>query len=242
MELKLDVTRKTVLKAALVMLLMMVVAFGSFTAGVNLSYLVGYREGHKAGFGLAIQEVNKLKDKTGLEFNWTDLGDGQYAITAFYKGALIASGIATVHLSVEHWRNGVLLSSEFGSGVLTNIGKDWIEKQISGTVNASQQALYCADSNDATDPPLASWTILPSEITTNGLDRQTGTYTSTGVGTWNVTVTKSVTGTQSTQLWGLHWVATDNSDNNLLAADSGPAQKNCVSGDTLKETWQVSVS
>jgi len=133
-----------------------------------------------------------------------------------------------------------LLSDETGAGVLTNIGKDWIETSLSST-NTSK-AIHMSESNDATDPPLASWTILPSEITSNGLDRQAGTYTSTGTGTWNVTKTKTVTGIQSTQLWGLNWEPTDNSDSNLLAADSGPSQKNCVAGDTLVETWMCQVS
>lgn len=143
-------------------------------------------------------------------------------------------------LTVKHYRNGVLLSESRGAGTLTTIGKNWIEQQLAAS-DGSQEALYCSDSNDASAPS-AAWTILPSEIAANGLDRQTGAYTSTGDGTWNVTVTKSVTGTQSTQLWGLNWVVTDSSDNNLLAADSTPDQKNCVSGDTLAETWQGSVT
>jgi hypothetical protein len=132
------------------------------------------------------------------------------------------------------------LSDEYGAGVLTTIGKNWIEQQL-GASDGTQEALYCADSNDA-GAPSAAWTELPDEIAANGLDRQTGAYASTGDGTWTVTVTKSVTGIQSTQLWGLHWIVTDESDNNLLCADSGPTQKNCVDGDTVQETWTLSVT
>lgn len=212
--------------------------FLTLVIGTNMGHYVGYKKGLKEGYLRALSDVS---NKTGITFEWTDLGNGRYEILAYYEGELYAKGETEVHLWVEHWRDGKLLNKEYGAGVLTNIGKDYIEQQISNT-NASEKALYCADSNDATDPPLASWTKLPSEITSNGLDRQTGAYTSTGVGTWNVSVTKTVTGTQSTQLWGLHWVVTDDSDNNLLCADSGPSQKNCVNGDTLKETWQCSVS
>jgi len=223
--------RKT--KIGLLSLGLAVLVFFTFAFGAG----VGYRTGLEKGYFKAITDI---QDFTGIEFKWT-YRDGTYVIEAYFQGSLIARSNATLHLWIEHWRNGELLSQEYGAGVLTNIGKDWIEQQLAAS-DGTQEALYCADSNNDTDPPLATWTILPQEITTNGLDRQTGTYTSTGVGTWNVTVTKSVTGTQSTQLWGLHWIVTDASDNNLLAADSGPAQKNCVAGDTLKETWQITVS
>lgn len=229
-ETELKGKKKTALLSVLVAAWLIV----TLVAGTNMGYNVGFKAGY-------LHALTDIADKTGITFEWKDLGDGRYEITAFYNGTLFAKGYSEIHLSLEHWRDGKLLSSEFGAGVLTTIGKNWIEQQLAAS-DGSQEALYCADSNDATDPPLAAWTILPSEIAANGLDRQTGVYASTGDGAWNVTVTKSVTGTQSTQLWGLHWVVTDSSDDNLLAADSGPAQKNCVSGDTLKETWQMTVS
>ena len=204
---------------------------------VPTAYRKGFREGKSDGY---LQALKDVADKTGIAFEWKDLGNGQYEIVAFYNGTLSAKGIAEVHLNVQHYRDGVLLSDDWGAGTLTTIGKNWIEQQLAES-DGTQEALYCADSNDAGAPD-AGWTELPSEIASNGLDRQTGAYTSTGDGTWNVSVTKSVTGTQSTQLWGLHWIVTDSSDNNLLCADSGPAQKNCVSGDTLKETWQMTVT
>lgn len=205
----------------------------------NMGYQVGQKEGFKAGYLRALSDVT---DKTGITFEWRDLGDGRYEILAYYEGGLYAKGVAEVHLWIEHRRNGKLLSLEYGAGQLTTIGQDWLEQQISGTINASEQALYLADSNDASAPS-AAWTELPTEITSNGLERQTGAYTSTGVGTWNVTKQKAVTGTQSTQLWGIHWKTyADAPDNNLLAADSGPSQKNCVDGDTLTETWQITVT
>ena len=208
----------------------------TFVVGTNMGYLVGEAEGFKVGY---LQALTDVADKTGLTFEWRELEDGSYEILAYYEGSLCARGVAEVHLWIEHRRNGKLLGLDYGAGTLTTIGKNWIEGQISATT--TDNALYCADSNDASAPS-AAWTILPTEIAANGLDRQTGSYASTGDGTWNVTVTKSVTGTQSTQLWGLHWVVTDSSDNNLLAADNGPAQKNCINGDTLKETWQITVT
>ncbi len=238
MKFEFDVTRKTILKGVLIVVLAFVVAFAGFAVGVNITYPIAEKEGFKTGY---LQALNDITDKTGITFEWRDLGDGRYEILAYYGGGLYAKGEAEVHLWIEHRRNGKLLSSEYGAGVLTTFGKNWIEQQLSGTINSTQHALYCADSDDST-PPLDSWTVLPGEITTNGLDRQDGAYASTGDGTWNVTVTKSVTGTQSTQLWGLNVDPTDGIDGYLLCADSGPAQKNCEAGDTLKEVWQIEVA
>ena len=226
--------------------MLIVMLFAAYFVGalttVPTAYQKGLEEGHKLGFADAIQAINdKYGSLMGVTFDWEDLGNGVYQITAYRDGQFLAQANAVIHLNVLHVRNGVLLSNETGAGVLTNIGKDWIELQISG-VSTTDRAIYCADSNDATDPALATWTQLPSEIINNGLDRQIGTYASTGVGTWTVTCAKSVTGTQSTQLWGLHWITTDNSNNNLLCSDTGPLQKNCVAGDTLTETWSCTVA
>ena len=210
--------------------------FGA-TLTVPNAYDMGYKKGLQEGYFNALADV---EDRMDLTFEWEELSEGKYKITAFYLGEVVFRGEPEIHLWIEHYRNGKLLSREYGAGVLTNIGADWIEQQISGSISTNA-TLYCADSNDA-GSPLATWTELPSEITANGLDRQTGAYSSTGIGTWNVTVTKNVTGTQSTQLWGLHWNPTDGTDNNLMCADSGPSQKNCVNGDTLQETWQCTVS
>jgi len=223
--------KKTAVLTVLVATLLVV----TLVVGTNMGYQVGKKEGY-------LQALSDVTDKTGITFEWRDLGNGKYEILAYWDGSLYAKGETEIHIWIEHRRNGKLLSLEYGAGTLTTIGKNWIEQQISGTINASEQALYLADSNDASAPS-AAWTQLPTEITSNGLERQTGAYTSTGDGTWNVTKTKSVTGTQSTQLWGLHWRSyAEGADNNLLAADSGPTQKNCENGDTLKETWQCTVS
>lgn len=238
MEMKIEITKRSLAKTVVVIVMMFVVGFASFMAAVNMTYPHAHKKGYEKGYLAALSDVS---EKTGITFEWKDRGDGKYEITAYQEGTLYAMGVAEVHIWIEHWRNGILLSKEFGAGTLTTYGKNHIEQQLSGTLNATQRALYCSDSNDASAPS-AAWTILPSEITSNGLDRQTGTYASTGDGTWNVTVTKSVTGTQSTQLWGLNVDPGDNVDGYLLAADSTPAQKNCISGDTMKETWQITVS
>jgi len=193
-------------------------------------------KGRKEGY---LQALTDVADKTGITFEWEDLGNGNYSIYAYYEGTLVAKGSSEIHVFVEHWRNGELLSYDHHAGVLTTIGQDFIEQQISGSASTTV-AIYISCSNDATSPQ-SSWTQLIAEINANGLARATGTYASTGIGTWNVTYTFSVTGTQSVQLYGLQWSATPVSDNNLLCADTS-SQKNCGSGDTLKVTWQCTVS
>ncbi len=225
----------------------------SYNFGYNNAYPIvyragfedGYSAGYPAGYKVALTDVRAFLQSHQVGFDWTDLGNGSYQLMISSGGSLAFSGIAEVHLNVQHYRDGVLLSDEYGAGVLTNIGKEWIEAQLTGNANATEKALFCADSNDATDPPLATWTQLPSEITANGLERALGTWTTnaTTYGNWTVSVTKTWTGTQSTQLWGLCWKGyADSADNVLLCADSGPSQKNGVAGDTEVETWLVTVT
>ena len=215
--------------------------FGAFFLGATTTVPTAYNKGYEAGYVRALTDIKDILAERDIVFSWQDLGDGKYKLSVYLSGQLQARGNVEIHLNIKHYRAGELLSDEYGAGVLTNIGKDWIEQQLAAS-DGTQEALYLADSNNATDPALATWTILPGEITINGLDRQTGTYTSTGVGIWTVTKTKTATGTQSTQLWGIHWIVTDASDSNLLAADTGPAQKNMVATDTLAETWTITVT
>jgi len=192
-------------------------------------------KGRKEGY---LQALTDVADKTGITFEWEDLGNGNYQIYAYYEGTLVAKGSSEIHVYVEHWRNGELLSYDHHAGTLMDIGKDFIEGQISNT-NTSD-AIYISCSNDASSPA-SGWTLIPGEINANGLTRASGAYASTGTGTWNVSKTFSVTGTQSVQLYGLQWSSTSQSSGNLLCADTS-SQKNCNSGDTLKVTFQCTVT
>lgn len=132
------------------------------------------------------------------------------------------------------------------SNTLTNIGKDWIEQQISGTPSATQIAKYIALSTDAT-APAATWTVLVAsdptkEINSGGLTRAAGTYASTGVGAWTVSYQFTAGATHtSVQLTGLHWDGTSRSDNNLFAANTFTAVT-LYNGDKLTVTWTMSVA
>ena len=224
-------------KSALVALAIIVGLLCQIVFFTNMGYQVGEQEGFEIGY---LQALSDVTEKTGITFEWEDLGDGRYAIQAFFEGKLIAKGIAEVHCEVIQMRNGEVVSYSYHTGTLTTIGKNWIEDQLGDSLS-TDPAKWIACSN-TTDSASAAWTELPDEITTDGLARAAGTYASTGDGTWNQTKTFSVSGANSTVCYGLHWAASG--DNNLLCAENQGAgnRKNVNSGDTLKVTWQVEVT
>jgi len=277
---KIEIKRKQLPKIILTLILITAFAFAGFVAGVSMSYPVGFKEGHKSGFAEAVTAINQLEDKTGLTFEWSDKGNGQYELRAFYKGACIATVYPEVHCAVSQYRpyenldfyqkaeadltplsdakwmywydineNGeadfpteykFLIQYSYHDGTLTTIGKNWIEDQL-GDSPATDPAKWISVSN-TTQTPNATWTTNYEEITTDGLARAAGTYADDGDGDWNQTKTFSVSGTNSTVCYGLHWAASG--DNNLLCAENQGAgnRKNVNSGDTLAVTWQASVS
>lgn len=232
MKIEFEVTRKRVLTA---LLLIIVLTMPSFMIGTNIGYNVGHKEGY-------LDALTDVRDKTGIEFDWIDLGNGRYQIIAYQDGQLTAKGTAEIHCWVEHWRDGKLLSIGHHPGNLTDIGKDWLEDQISDSPSTTPAAYISTSGTDTSGwSNHSTWTIIPDEINANGLTRALGTYVSTGTGTWNVSKTFSVTGTQTVQTYGLNWSATPLADNTLLCNDISTA-KNCNNGDTLKVTWQVAVT
>ena len=183
--------------------------------------------------------VNKLKG-AGLEVTVEELPDGSYNV----RFALPMKGMEfnakfELHLTARHWRDGVLLSETYHAMSLTTLGKNWIEGILGDAVGADV-AKYIASSNSS-DAFSAAWEAIPDEITTDGLARAAGTYASTGDGTWNVTKPFSVTGTNSTKLYGLYYASTG--DYLLAAEQQGVgSQKNVESGDTLEITVQGTVT
>ena len=141
-----------------------------------------------------------------------------------------------IHVTMWHYREGILLDTSHHAGVLTTLGANWIEGQM-GDTPGTDPAKWIALSNDV-GTPSAAWITIPVEITTNGLTRAPGTYASTGDGTWTITKSFSVTGTQSCQLTGLYWALAGDV---LLCADTF-TQVNAEDGDTLEIEWSLSVS
>ena len=125
------------------------------------------------------------------------------------------------------------------SNLIVDIGEDWIEDQL-GDSPSTDPAKWISLSTDTTDPPLATWTQIPTEIAADGLQRKAGTYGSTGVGAWDIAATFNATATHTNvQLTGLQYAVSG--DNNLMAANHfTPVTLN--NGDALTVTWQLSVS
>ena len=115
-------------------------------------------------------------------------------------------------------KDGVALDN---AGVLTNVGLDFIEGKLfnDGFANASANAKYLCLSTSASSPS-AAWIDLPSEITTNGLERAEAAYASTGVGTCTLTYQWTATDTHTdVQLVGWAWDDTAG-DGSLFGSDT----------------------
>ena len=95
--------------------------------------------------------------------------------------------------------------------------------------------------SDSADSPSAQWTELPVEITTNGLDRNTGTMANNGTGAFNITYTWTATASQDCQLIGTHWSVTDGEDGNLFSALDF-TQQNLLVNDQLLAVYSVNIS
>jgi len=236
-KLELEIKKGTVLKAILVIALL----FGAFFSGALLTAPTAFKKGFEKGYLKALTDISEL---TGLEFEWEDLGNGSYKVTIRHREGLYTKSIVKINCEIVHKdASGNLISRTYHPGVLVDQGKEWIEDKLSGN-NAARWGLngtYISVSNDSSAVS-TTWTIIPNEITTNGLARARGSYVSTGIGAWNISHTFSVTGTNSTKLYGLNYDS-GTSATLICAEQQGLAnQKNVASGDTLRVTWQISVS
>ena len=199
-----------------------------------VSQVAVYNYALNMGYNNAVTSLALALRQAGATVNITDVGDGKYQIYVHFPTVEGQAGMLTVpfelHMTVEQWRNGELVSRTTHPMTLTTLGKNWLEGIIGNAVGADV-AKYIACSNSSTAFSDA-WSAIPSEITTDGLARAAGTYASTGDGTWNVTKTFSVSGTNSTKLYGLYYASTGNY---LLAAEQQGtgAQKNLLAGDSL---------
>lgn len=211
------------------------VAEAFYYEGVVLPQIL--RQGREEGFW---RVVNRLKD-AGLTVTVEQLPDGSYNV----RFALPTKGLAfeakfELHMLVQHFRGDELLSETYHPMSLTTLGKNWISDKIrGGNTNFMSNATYISVSNSS-DSFNAAWTDLPAEITTDGLARATNSTTDTGDGTWSLIYAFSVSGTNSTKLYGVSYA----SSGGLVAAEQQGvgSQKNVESGDTLKITISGTVS
>jgi len=203
-----------------------------------------YNYAANLGYNSAVMSLADALRQAGATVNITDLGDGRYELHVHFLTATGQAGMLNVpfelHMTVEQWRNGELVSRTYHPMSLTTLGKNWIADKLSGASGTyfAYNATYISCSNSSSSFS-AAWTNIPSEITTDGLARATGAITDTGDGTWNCTKTFSVTGTNSTKLYGYSYA----SSGGLIAAEQQGvgSQKNLVSGDTLRLRHFISV-
>jgi len=152
---------------------------------------------------------------------------------------------ATVCPTIER-ADGRIEKLECTTNLLVDQGKNFTAELISGldftsATPGTDFAKHISLSSDSSSPN-ASWTVLPNEITTNGLDRHTGTCAINGVGNFSCWYQFEATGTQSgIHLAGLNWNATDGA-NTLVAANALSSDVNLESGDKLTINWTVSIS
>lgn len=145
-----------------------------------------------------------------------------------------------VHVQAIHRdSDGNILGFSSNAGVLTTIGKNWIEDQLGDSPNATSTAQYIALSNDA-GAPSAAWLVIPNEIAANNLTRAQGAYTSTGDGVWTCIYTFTASGVQAVQLVGVNWDASG-SNNCLLFADQ-ITSASMEANDTLEITATITIS
>ena len=147
-----------------------------------------------------------------------------------------------IHLLAKQYRDGKLISESNHQMSLTNAGKDWIADNLfnKNGANNGKNAMYIA-SSPSTAAFDAIWVAIPAEITSNGLSRALAAWTDTaGFGTGSLYKSFSVTGTQSTQLYGLYYDT--GTTNTLVAAEQQGSVKNMVNGDTLAITIQITIS
>lgn len=218
---------------------MCIVAFSGFAVGVNLTFPVAEKQGYDKG----LKDISYWLSQKDINVTWTDLGDGRYSFEISFMGALVCKQDFEIHMLVQQYRNDALVSETYHAMNVTDFGKDWVEQQLFTDTNYTTNALFISSSNNLTQVDVA-WTILPNEITSNGLARDDGDYTSTGTGAANVTYTFTITGTQSSCMYGLNAGSYAAYPNSLIAAEQqwSAARKNMVADDTLKITIQWSHS
>jgi len=129
--------------------------------------------------------------------------------------------------------------------LLVNQGKDYILELMSGidqvgATPGTDYAKYISLSTNSTAPD-ASWTVIPDEITSGGLERAAGTCTRNTVGNWTCehtfTATTSFTGVQLT---GLNWNGTAGAHSLVAAAQFSAV--NLEADDQLQIKWTITVS
>jgi hypothetical protein len=143
----------------------------------------------------------------------------------------------TIHLTIEQYRHGILISKTYHAMSETNFGHNQT-RDLLGGVNTNA-LLYFANSND-TSAFDATWTALPGETTQDGLGRALSTYTldPSGNGKWNLTYTWTATGPITANLYGIYSTAYNGATLCYAEQQGAGNLKNLTATDTLKMVAQ----
>ena len=209
-----------------------------------VSQVAVYNYALNMGYNSAVTSLALALRQAGATVDITDVGDGKYELHVHFPTVEGQAGMLTVpfelHMTVEQWRNGELVSRTTHPMTLTDLGKNWIADKISGVnTNFAKNATYISVSNSSLAVDVA-WTNIDAEITDGGLTRATNSTTDTGDGTWTCMYTFTATATRSTKLYGYSYDSTGG----LIAAEQQGtgSQKNLIDGDTLKITVTGTIS
>jgi hypothetical protein len=117
-------------------------------------------------------------------------------------------------------------------------GRDFIKAQVSGTGTATN-CVFIAVGNSAVTPAAAD-TTLTGEVTTNGLGRASGTYASTGTGTFTLSKVFTATGAVATVQAAAVFTAVSAGTMCFEVGSLGPVT--LANTDTLTVTWSGTIT
>ena len=157
----------------------------------------------------------------------------------FYQGQLLAveQEVKYPHMvNMVVTRDGEVVYNYTIHNILTTIGAKHA-RNVYGFANETQtQVKYIALSSDTS--PSKTWTKLPSEYTSGGLERKAGTPTVVNETAFQVVASWTSSTTTTIKCTSLHWDGTSGSDNNMWAVATIP-DASVISGDNVQVTWTV---
>ena len=163
----------------------------------------------------------------------------------FYPIGVSKQWFVDISLTAKGWHNRVDVTIYRANGtiekystpnIVVTIGLKRIRNFLNGNASDPTNATkYITLSNDAS--PDASWTKLPNEYTSYGLERAEGTVTILNATALKIEHTWTCTADSiQVQCTGLHWDPTSNSDGNLFAVATF-TQVTLNTNDQIKIAW-----
>ena len=181
--------------------------------------------------------MNKMK--TGLTATAIALVIIAAFAFGFYQGQLLAVQQEVKYPHIVNFvviRDGEVVYNYTTHNILTTIGAR-LARNVFGFANETQtQMKYVALSSDTS--PDKSWTKLPNEYTSGGLERKAGTPSVVNTTAFQVVASWTSSTTTTIKCTSLHWDGTSGSDNNMWAVATIP-DASVIPGDNVQVTWTV---